>query len=210
MPTGDQYLTVQEFAQRAGVTVQAVYQRLEKDLKSYLKAEKGRKYIHSDALQYMKHSSDIKADSSQIKEDSRNIQEDSSQIKGNSSDIKADSSTQESGIDLQSVIDTLREQLAVKDKQISDLAAALQTAQTMNESLTTALTAAQALHAGTLQQIGEKAAPDPVPAETASTAAEPMPEPRTAPPESDAAAPTGSERKPGLFARIFRRRKESK
>ena len=55
MPTGDQYLTVQEFAQRAGVTVQAVYQRLEKDLKSYLKAEKGRKYIHSDALQYMKH-----------------------------------------------------------------------------------------------------------------------------------------------------------
>ena len=44
------------------------------------------------------------------------------------------------------------EQLAAKDKQIGDLTAALLSAQEQHKALTDALTTAQALHAGTIQQ----------------------------------------------------------
>ena len=64
MSDGGQWLTVREFAARAGVSIQAVYQRLDKDLSSYLKSEKGRKYIHSDALQFVGNSSACQANSS--------------------------------------------------------------------------------------------------------------------------------------------------
>lgn len=44
------------------------------------------------------------------------------------------------------------EQLAAKDKQLNDLTAALVSAQDQHKALTDALTAAQALHAGTIQE----------------------------------------------------------
>lgn len=44
------------------------------------------------------------------------------------------------------------EQLAAKDKQLTDLTAALLSAQEQHKALTDALTAAQALHAGTIQE----------------------------------------------------------
>lgn len=44
------------------------------------------------------------------------------------------------------------EQLAAKDKQIGDLTAALLSSQEQHKALTDALTAAQALHAGTIQE----------------------------------------------------------
>ena len=44
------------------------------------------------------------------------------------------------------------EQLAVKDKQLGDLTSALVSAQEQHKALTDALTAAQALHAGTIQE----------------------------------------------------------
>lgn len=46
----DQYLSVKEFAQVAGVSVQAVYKRLSKDLKPFVKEIEGRKVIDKRAL----------------------------------------------------------------------------------------------------------------------------------------------------------------
>ena len=46
----DQYLSVKEFAQAAGVSVQAVYKRLSRDLKPFVKEVEGRKVIDKRAL----------------------------------------------------------------------------------------------------------------------------------------------------------------
>jgi CRISPR/Cas system CMR subunit Cmr4 (Cas7 group RAMP superfamily) len=46
-----EFYTVAEFAERAGITTQAVYQRLQKDLGKYCKVESGRKMISAEALE---------------------------------------------------------------------------------------------------------------------------------------------------------------
>lgn len=46
----DQYLSVKDFAQAAGVSVQAVYKRLSKDLKPFVNEVDGRKVINKRAL----------------------------------------------------------------------------------------------------------------------------------------------------------------
>lgn len=123
--------------------------------------------------------------------------------------------------------DAAEAQLTVKDQQITaqnerlaELTAALQSAQRQAESLTEALTAAQALHAGTLQRIGEKPSQEPVNAQESPQEAEHEDAaPTTAPPprssqktaaEPAGAAPSGSEagdRKRGIFSRLFRKHK---
>lgn len=45
------YITIKDFAQRAGVSTQAVYQRLDKDLQSYFKLVDKRKMIEESALE---------------------------------------------------------------------------------------------------------------------------------------------------------------
>lgn len=53
---------------------------------------------------------------------------------------------------LQSTVNTLKQQLTIKDKQIDDLSAMLKSSQEQQATLVTALSAAQALHAGTMQE----------------------------------------------------------
>lgn len=53
---------------------------------------------------------------------------------------------------LQNTVDTLKQQLTVKDKQIDDLTVMLKASQERETTLVTALSAAQALHAGTIQE----------------------------------------------------------
>lgn len=53
---------------------------------------------------------------------------------------------------LQSTVNTLKQQLTAKDKQIDDLSAMLKSSQEQQATLVTALSAAQALHAGTMQE----------------------------------------------------------
>ena len=53
---------------------------------------------------------------------------------------------------LQNTVDTLQQQLEVKDKQIDELTAMLKSSQEQQATLTTALNAAQALHAATVQE----------------------------------------------------------
>lgn len=54
------YLTVKEYAAQANVSVQRVYQRLNDDLKQYVKVIKGKKMLSTEALQHI-----IKMDSNE-------------------------------------------------------------------------------------------------------------------------------------------------
>lgn len=47
----DEYISIKEFAEKAGVSKQAIYQRLEKDLKPFVKVENRVKYIKIEALE---------------------------------------------------------------------------------------------------------------------------------------------------------------
>ena len=80
------------------------------------------------------------------------------------------------------------EQLAAKDKQLADLTAALLSAQEQHKALTDALTAAQALHAGTIQ-------------ERLTVAEQPSADEVTVP--VGEAPPEQPPKKRGFFARIF-------
>ncbi len=53
---------------------------------------------------------------------------------------------------LQNTVDTLQQQLTVKDNQIIELTSMLKASQEQQATLVTALSAAQALHAGTIQE----------------------------------------------------------
>lgn len=47
---GNEYLSIKEFAEKAGVSTQAIYARLAKDLQPYLKIENGKKSMSIEAL----------------------------------------------------------------------------------------------------------------------------------------------------------------
>ena len=49
-----EYVTIAEFAEKAGVSQQAVYQRLKKDLAPFAKTENGVKYLQTEALKLFK------------------------------------------------------------------------------------------------------------------------------------------------------------
>lgn len=150
------YLTVKEFAEQANISVQRVYQRLDRDLKPYLKTFKGKKYLSAEGLQLF------------IKEDSRAIQEHLNKSPLN--DLKEDAETADNATIelLKETLKALQEQLKEKDKQLSEanahiteLTAALKTSQEQQTALTTALTQQQALHAGDIQrQLTEQRAED--------------------------------------------------
>ena len=110
-----EYLSIKQFAEKVGVTPQAIYLRLDKDLKPYLKEQDGRKVLSEDAL---KHFMDKAA-----------CQGSSFTCENNSSPL---------------TLEALIKQLEVKDKQIADLTAALQTAQQLQAATTKQLMLLQA------------------------------------------------------------------
>lgn len=97
----EEYISIAEFAERAGCSKQAVYQRLNKSLKKYVKVEKGKKCINIKALEdlYSKEVEQVFQGKSQGVE------------QGLNKEIQV----------LNDVIQTLNEQLAVKDQQIAAL-----------------------------------------------------------------------------------------
>lgn len=112
-----EFLTVKEFAEKAGVSVQSVYQRLNKSLKPYFKVIKGVKYIEIKALTEvygLKVEQGFKGD---FKENIKGFKQD---FKG-SEERKNNTSEQ--------VIDLLRDQLRKKDEQIAELHDLLKDAQ---------------------------------------------------------------------------------
>ena len=149
----DQYLTVKQFAEQAGVSTQRIYQLLTKSLQPFCKSEGGVKYISIEGL------------SAFNKEHLQEVAKDlPSNLQPLAKEFK-ESETSENEF-LKETIETLRQQLAVKDeqiaakdeqlaakdKQLEDLTATLRSSQEQQKALTDALTAAQALHAGTIQE----------------------------------------------------------
>lgn len=123
----ENFLTVKQFAERAGISTQRVYQLLAKDLQSYCKVIGNTKYINISALERFT-----------TKPICKDLQEDLP------SDLQAFTKALQDQIDtLQKHNDLLTQQLEVKDKQINTLTESLQ-------ATTAALTSAQALHAGTI------------------------------------------------------------
>lgn len=129
----EELLSVKEYAQRAGITEQAVYKRLrnvKSDLHQYLVERNNKKYIKKEALKLI--------------EDKPTYEK-----------LESES--------LREMVDLLKSQLADKDDQIHHLQKINDQLATSNSQLskaledtTASLHAAQALHAQTLQQLQER------------------------------------------------------
>lgn len=158
----NKHISVKDFASRAGVSTQRIYQMLGKELKPYCKIVDGRKYINIDGLRLFE---GISTDTSPKQEvenatttDFANIlqalaKDFASALQPNTdslNDTVAALTAQLSVKDEQ--IKAKDQQIAAKDEQIKQLTAALQSSQEQHAALVSALTAAQALHAGTIQE----------------------------------------------------------
>lgn len=97
----EEYIGIAEFAERAGCSKQAVYQRLNKSLKKYVKVEKGKKCINIKALEDL-YSKEVE----QV-------------FQGKSQDVEQGLNKEIQG--MEQLVDVLKEQLKVKDKQIDEL-----------------------------------------------------------------------------------------
>ena len=138
-------MTIKAFAEAAGRSQQAIYKQIGTRLASYAHEKDGQKYIERRALDEVFKIGDIQPDqpSKEVKSPDENNVE------------------QWLYATLQSTIDLLQEQIRVKDLQIEtkDKQIAAQQEQLTQltaalEHTTSSLQAAQALHAGTMQQLG--------------------------------------------------------
>ena len=152
------YISIKEFAELAGVSRQAIQQRLETSLAEFVKAnEQGKKTISTKALQLFG-SQKSKANEQGTEEKGKaNEQESKAKKQGSNDDILYTALLQ--------TVEILQGQLASKDKQIEALYNALDNAQR-------AATQAQQLHAGTMQRELLEAQTEP------PAAQEPPPEPK--------------------------------
>ena len=191
---GQQYLTVKQFAARAGVSTQRIYQLLAKSLQEFCKVENGTKYISAEGLKVF--------DKEFLQEVAKDLPSDlPSGLQGLT---KGETEL------LKETIEVLKQQLAVKDeqlatkdiqlsekdKQLADLTSALRASQEQAAALTTALTAAQALHAATVQERIEER----------SATAEVVENAHSEVPEGD--EPQQEQERRGFFSRIFGKRKK--
>lgn len=145
------YVTIKEFAERAGISKQRVYQLLEKKLKPYFKAIENRMYIDESALDIV---SNKKSNNS-----FQGVEQDLEQRleQGLERLIQGLKHT-EQGIEqkfeqgLEQVLESLTMQLKEKDKQIEELQSLLKISQEQQLLLSRSLTNSQALHAGTIKE----------------------------------------------------------
>lgn len=106
-------LTIKEFAEVAGVSSQAVYQRLTKTLQPYVVEVNGKKHLKREALELFD-GAEQKAENKVVEQDSINIDKEL---------IKT----------LQATITILQGQLETKDKQIAELNERLKDALELNK-----------------------------------------------------------------------------
>lgn len=96
-----EYISIKEFAKLAGVSTQAIYQRINKDLQSYCKEVDGKKTLDIAALELFK----VETIQERLQSDCKAVDKDLQSA-------------------LTETITALREQLAIKDKQIEALTTA--------------------------------------------------------------------------------------
>ena len=226
--------TIKQIADELRVSKQAVWQRVKrtKDLAAMLaehsRTVNGRIYIDEELEQRIKtlysssrvdetsvnNGHDVDETSSRVDETSVNnghdVDETSSRVDetsvNNGHDVYETSSrVDETSVNtadgklldtLQQTVSMLQQQLLAKDKQIDELTAMLKASQDQQATLASALTAAQALHAGTIQdRLTEHAGSSEDLAEDNGSLTDQGKEPEN------------PEKKLGLFARIFGKKK---
>lgn len=175
-----EYLTVQEFAERAGCTKQRVYQLLNKSLKPFTVVENGRKYVLSDGIEEVLKAREAQGFSSKLptveQELSKGLMQDETlkleldELKARLEQAVADLAAKDEQIKDAEIkaaaadaerkradaaeqnVKVRDEQLIAQQKTIESLTNALASAQEAQTRLTEALAAEQALHAGTIQK----------------------------------------------------------
>ena len=156
-PVETEYMTVKEFAAAANITTQRIYKLyatgcttdcngIAAELHKYFKLVNGKKYIHRDALQLFENATELRNVAQQNATESTTAQ------------VVLAALEQQLEI-LQQQLTVKDEQIRTKDQQISELHQQNKTLSDALENTTAALkdaqqslTAAQALHAGTIQQ----------------------------------------------------------
>lgn len=106
MGQDQEYISIAEFAERAGVSKQAVYQRLNKSLKAYVKVIDGKKSINIRALEDLYG----KDNCSRLEQD----------IQGEFKGVEQGIDQEKEGQLINKLIDTLQEELKSKDEQIRE------------------------------------------------------------------------------------------
>lgn len=106
-----EYLSVKDFATAAGVSKQAVYQRLNKGLEDYVKIIDDKKFIEKSALELF----GTVIEKEQIKEESKVVEQELiNALKARLEDQERSKAVE------QELINTLKKQLEEKDKQIAE------------------------------------------------------------------------------------------
>lgn len=177
-----QWLTFREFATAAGVSTQALYKQVAKRLQPYIKEENGSKYIDKAALELFGVDNRLQSGCKQVDNELTTGCNPESEAEKAALDTLREITTEQGRQldELRNQVDGLREKLheaeqaaavaaAERDaalqraaaaesrermqaEQITAHLAALDSAQKQQQALTDALTAAQALHAGTIQK----------------------------------------------------------
>lgn len=130
----NEYLSVKEFAKRAGVSTQAIYQRIEKDLGSFVQEKDGKKTISTAALRLFPN-------------------------KENNLVVKLNAPQKKDGEISNNLLNALLNQLETKDQQIAEKDRQLEAAAAEKAALLERLRDSQqseqqahALHAGTMHR----------------------------------------------------------
>ena len=208
--------TIKQVADELGVSKQAVWQRVKRTkeladmLAEHSRTVNGRVYIDEDLEQRIKTLySSIRVDETSVNK-GRDVDETTARVCETSVNKDRDVDETAPAVDetsvntadskllntLQQTVSMLQQQLLAKDKQIDDLTAMLKASQEQQATLASALTAAQALHAGTIQdRLTEHAGSTEDIAEDNDSLSD------------QEKAPEAPEKKLGLFARIFGKKK---
>ena len=141
-----EYLTIKEFANLAGVTRQSVYKKLDNTLSTYVSTVDNQKMLQSKALLEVYHIG--------VNDVDKSLQ---STVDSSCQPCQPDLSTPKEQLWatvelLKSQLETKDNQLSEKDKQIEQLQKNISDLTEALGNTTRALSAAQSLHAGTLQQ----------------------------------------------------------
>ena len=190
--------TIKQIADELRVSKQAVWQRVKrtKDLAAMLaehsRTVNGRIYIDEELEQRIK----TLYSSSRVDETSVNNGHDVYETSSRVDETSVNTADGKLLDTLQQTVSMLQQQLLAKDKQIDELTAMLKASQDQQATLASALTAAQALHAGTIQdRLTEHAGSSEDLAEDNGSLTDQGKEPEN------------PEKKLGLFARIFGKKK---
>lgn len=218
MQDGGEKLTIAEFAQRAGCTPQRVSQLLRNRLKEFQVIENGRKYVLSSGLQEVLQARErqgYKANSETVSNSCETVSSAEAQA-AEAEKLRADLAETRAALDsaqdllkaaelkaaaadaerkradaAEQHCTALQNQLQAMQTQLDGITAALQAEQEHAAELTQALTAAQALHAGTIATQKQLAMQEEAPADQSDTGTESEPE--------------AKQKRRSLFARIFRK-----